>query len=73
MSEFFIVFDMLLSTVYCPCALKKLDSLTWFGCSPSAIRTIHRNLLMSSPEYPSRPPKITEEKVKKPVFLVDRT
>ena len=29
------------------------------GCSPSAILTIHKNLLMSSPEYPMRPPKIT--------------
>ena len=30
-----------------------------FGCSPSAILTIHKNLLISSPEYPITPPNIT--------------
>ena len=38
------------STRYSPRAVKKSRSLTSSGQIPSAIRTIHKNLLMSSPE-----------------------
>jgi hypothetical protein len=47
------------STRYSPRAVKKSRSFTSSGQMPSAILTIHRNLLISSPLYPSRPPKTT--------------
>lgn len=57
---FFIVGVASSSTRYSPRGVKKLRSLTSSGQIPSAMRTIQRNLLISSPEYPRRPPKTTK-------------
>lgn len=47
------------SILYSPLAVKNSRSWTSSGQIPSAILTIHRNLLISSPEYPKRAPKTT--------------